>query len=169
MSLRTRIGKLERAVACEACEARDRFVKALGARFEAWGVKSDEPGFEVQAPCDWCGARRSARLVGVSISEAADFEEMDALYWRGEMCLPEFEPARNSALSALKRATRERYGEANAAEAERMVAEYNRTLDAIRQPPLPYLCRVPGCVCNYPKTIVEWTANVRANGYSVAA
>ena len=80
-------------------------------------------------------------------AEAADFGCVEAMYWAGEMCRPEYARLRDATLSAMARAARERYGAEHAAEIAQSVSEYRAELDRIRQAPIPHLCRVPGCEC----------------------
>jgi hypothetical protein len=50
--------------------------------------------------------------------------------------------------------------------------EYEREVDDICSRAVPrfhYLCRVPGCECNYPETEAEFLANVRAAGLEVVS
>lgn len=174
MGIKSRLERAEHQLGiggeCEACEVRDRFTKRLARRFEEWGVSAEDGGAPtIETRCDWCGAARTARLVGHTIEEAADFERMDAMYWAGEMCLPEYAPLKAAVLGRLRRAAVERYGEEHAGEIAERVAAYNAELDLIRRPPLPYLCRVENCECEYPKTFAEWRRNAQANGYKVRA
>lgn len=163
----SRIKKLEAAVACEACELRDRLVRTLGELSTAWGLKA-APGVVRAVRCDFCGARKDVYLSGMTPDEIADMMRAEELYWRGEMCSPEFAQAQERALAGLGRALREFWGE-HFAEVEPYREEYREALNAIRQMPVPYLCRVPGCACEYPKTLERWKANCKANGYEVAA
>lgn len=154
---------------CEACELRVEWFARMVEKDRAWGLEpySTDPARCIRGRCYWCGV--AILIVHVlSPAEAADFERWEAYYWRGEACGPEYEALRASVHAAIDRALEARYGE-HADEMRADAREYGEALAALRQAPMPYVCRRPGCDCDAPKTLAEWHRRVTANGYRVKA
>lgn len=165
--LSARLEKVERAVGigepCEACEAREAAWAWTVEHDRAWGIEpyNTDRAACIPSRCYWCGA---AEYVSHNFTpaEAADFATLDGCFWRGDLC--QHKALRASVLASIDRHTAKRYGE-HADEVRANSEEYGEALRAIEKAPLPYLCRVPGCECEYPKTLTEWQKNVTANGY----
>lgn len=173
MSLQTksaaaRISKLERALECEACKARAELTEYLRELDEVARGGPPKIGGRGAVRCEWCGARVTFTYEVGDDEFAHALERMDALFWQGRMCAPEYDEARALAYGDAARERFARYGD-RAGEVEEALEAYKRRLEAIRQPPTPYLCRVPGCRCAFPKMLAEARANARAKGFRSAA
>lgn len=166
-SMKARLARVEKALACESCEARAELVAYLR---ELDALRAEPPKIAGTSAirCEWCGVRVTFTYEVGDEELAHALERMDVLFWQGLICTPEYAEQRAVAFGDAARERFARYGE-HAAEVEAALEAHGRRLDAIKQPPMPYLCRVPGCRCAYPKTLDEWRANIRARGYRVAA
>jgi hypothetical protein len=174
VTLSSRLKKIEKALGvgghCEACQLTEAFVARMAELEKSLGIwrRPPEGGRTVRITCLWCNAPRDIYCGDLTRKEAAEFEESEGFYRRGLLCSPEYEPLRARVSDALERTSRAYYG-AHWETCEPLRREYIEQLKAIRAAGVPYLCRLPGCACDFPKTLDEWRRNAQANGYRVAA
>ena len=172
MNLSTRVKRLETVAGiggpCEACELSAAYDAWLGELTRAWGIPTQPQDRRIKVSCVWCARVTTFPAAGFTPEEVAAYERSDALFWRGEMCAPEAERLREIVAAAEARMMRERYGD-HAEDVRRLIAEYGEGFEAITEmrAATAYLCRVPGCGCEYPKTFDEWRELVTANGCTV--
>ena len=172
MKLAAKLGKLERVAGiggpCEACELAADFDARLGELMREWGIPPPAQGGRIRSSCTWCARVTYFPAAGYTPGEVAAFERTDALYWRGELCLPEYDRLGKIVQATEPRMLRERFG-GHADEVLRLKDKYREACDRLREmrAATAYLCCVPGCTCEFPKTLDEWRERVEARGYAV--
>lgn len=170
--LSDRLAKLEQAAGlcgpCQACALDRAFDARLGELSRSWGIPPPSKARLMRVSCSWCAGGISYPAADFTPEEVAAFERCDALYWRGEVCAPEFTRVRGMMAAAGERVLVARFGE-HAEDVRRLMDEYGKSFDGITEmrAGCAYLCRLPGCECEYPKTFDEWRENVTANGFTV--
>lgn len=172
MGVQSRLEKLESVLGinqpCEVCVLAGEFSKRSEEMRQALNLPTTKAALTMQSSCQWCARPVTILAPGFTARECAIYERMLALSDAGEMCLPEYGQLEAALEEAFSRQRRECYGK-HVADFEKLYADFLAKLEAVRQPPRPRLCRVPGCACAHPKTLDEWRANVRAKGFRVAA
>lgn len=163
-----RAAGVEGVAACEDCARSERLRRESERLRESLGLPdpTDAPRLQMRATC--CGRDLTIRAVGFTPADCERFQRWEALYWQGAICSPEFVGLNDWLRDKLDSAAREQYGQHAPAFAE-LYAEHQAAVESSRQAPIPYLCRVPGCRCAYPKTLAAWRENVRSNGVQVPA
>lgn len=169
MKAENRIRKIEEATGinepCEVCEASNEFARRVQEFLEAHNIKrlETQPSDILTIACAWCLRPVRVSLIGFTLSERVLYERMDAVYEAGTLCEPGNATLHSELDAAFKRLSQEWYGE-HAGEYEQLVEECSQKIDEIAARKAPrkiYLCRVPGCECQYPKTEEEWHRNVQ--------
>jgi hypothetical protein len=172
MSLRgleRQIGRIEEAAACEYCAASDAHIRRELELRRSLGMPTPDPAaptMRLREMC--CGRFRNYPAQGFTPAEVADFARWDEMYWRGEVCRPEYVEFNDRLRDAVERVIAAEYGE-HLATLERIREDFRAEIGCVTQAPLPYLCRVPGCGCDLSKTLDQWRREAKAKGFRVAA
>ena len=148
MSIQSRIGRLEAATVCRACEliaAHAARVRDLIARQPEKGKRAPLVSFTARSFCAWCGrvevTEQRATPEGVSDLRAV-WEGLNA----GRMCAPEVAAAYDRIVASLDASLGPRAGEYHAS-----MSELSAALAALPSARFPYVCRIADCPCSYPK------------------
>jgi hypothetical protein len=150
---------------CEVCDAVREFGARLDELAEQHGARDDTPPVMMTLRCAWCLTPVRYNVAIYAPADRALFERNETAYRDGLYCLPENLDLYEETEAAFRRAARERFA-ACYDEYERLTAESNARIDDIarrKAPRLMYLCRVPGCQCEAPKTPEEWRAAVQVD------
>jgi hypothetical protein len=146
---------------CPVCDLQARLEARIEEFERSIGITPTRPRpcDVAYGPCSWCLRPREINLTDHSISERALWEKWDALHDAGLRCAHKDVKAE---LDAMLEATgRRKYGEHYDTYAA-MLDEFSSSLRGLRGiPKRIYLCRVPGCQCNYAKTLEEAHANIQ--------
>lgn len=155
---------------CPACEAARRYDARCTELARSLGIPPLDASRTYRLNCPFCRGALFYPVGFFTPEEVAAFVTFDGYYFRGEMCLPEAEEARKAEEAAADRAAEFHYGALRPAY-ERLLEKYRTEMDEIKTMRLSaaYLRRVPGCECDYPKTVEEWRESVEANGWRVDA
>lgn len=164
--LERRVEKIEQATGinepCEVCDAIDRCAKRVVELQYQLGIESDKRAPVIKHfRCAWCLRDTVLDVVEYTEEERALVDRIEEGYANGTYCA---DPSLWDELAAaFDRVDREKYG----AHYDRFREIYdacNAEIEEVmtrRAPRNLYLCRVPGCSCNSPKTEAEWLRNVR--------
>jgi hypothetical protein len=169
MNVQTRVSKLEEATGinepCEVCEASSRLSAKITDFNRSIGFKRDKPGPGDLANkvCAWCLRSVATNYAGYSISLRVLFERCEAAFDQGAYCALENETLMEELEAACELQEREWYGTYYES-VKALIDEYRAEVEEIFTRTAPrkiYLCRVPACMCDYPKTEKEWQSNVK--------
>ncbi len=173
MSLKSRLAKLEYTSGindpCVVCDAIERHGRRAGELAERLGIASEPKGKAmVLLTCKWCLRGKEYNLYSFTVSERALMEKMELAYESGTLCE---HPTLHDEIEAMfERAFRRNRG-AHYEQFQKLEAEWQSEFDRVIIGVVPrfhYLCRVPNCSCDHPKTDEEWERNVRASGLRAA-
>lgn len=174
MNLKGRLEKAAQASGvdepCEGCEARKRFEVRAWELAQSLGLPLLDDSQSFRLACVFCAEPIIYPVGHFTPDEVAAFEAHDGFYWRGELCLPAARAADEAQRAACDRAAVLHYGD-HAGDFRRISDDYAAELRNLKTMRLStaYVCRVPGCECEFPKTVEMWRTNVEVNGYRVDA
>lgn len=168
MKAENRIRKIEEATGinepCPVCEHIDDLEPRLLALAARLGVQLPQPfGPKMAFPCYYCPRVKYLEVGEFSVSERVLFERLESAFTEGWLCMPENSTIREEIGMAIERISRAKWGEHHA-KVEAVCDEHLEELKQICAHLIPrriYVCRVPGCGCEYPKTEEEWHRNVQ--------
>lgn len=172
-SIERRVEKIEQATGinepCPVCVATLRLNKRAAELQRALNLPLPDASRMMRLRCFYCQREEVYPVGSFTPEEIAAFEADSIFYARGEMCRPEAKRAADMMLEAVERMTATYYGE-HADKFQAILDDYMAEVfgDAFRfRAVSAYLCRVPGCGCDYPRTLAEWRKNVTENGYQI--
>jgi hypothetical protein len=155
---------------CEVCDLTQESSRRLAEELDRLNFKlhKAQESDTRRYPCAWCGRETEIDFTGFTASERELFERLHAVYYAGTHCAPENATLLDEIRAACERAERERYGQ-HYDVVRNHLDEYKRNMADLTDrmygqgitPRHHYLCRVEGCLCNYPKTEAEYEANKR--------
>lgn len=164
-NLQTRVGKLEQVTGinepCEICEAVNKYTERIVALRKSLGIAlRPVKSVRINVRCGWCCASHSCDVGEYTTTERALWERIKEADQSGTFCLPENRNLFDDLFAAIDRLAREDYG-AHYNLYKELSDECNAKIQRVASRNVPrsiYLCRVPGCKCDYPKTEAEWHA-----------
>ena len=164
--LEKRIGRIEAATICVACQMPpDFFAEYISIRRRAGLPLSVDLADTYPSLCAYCGIVRRVPLMDFLPAERELIVRCSDAYDEGTFCLAEIESAFAERDELFKRKDAELYGPllAEITDFHRRGRALQEKELAARRPVVPYLCRVEGCGCDYPKTVEEWRERVDEN------
>ena len=161
-----RIERAEAATFCVACQMPpDFFAEYIDIRRRAGLPLACSAADTFGSRCAYCGIVRRVPVMDFAPAERELIVRCSEAYDEGTHCLPEIEAAMAERDELFKRKDAELYGPLFA-EIEDFHARARVFLEKEvedMRPVVPYLCRVAGCECDYPKTLAEWRERVAEN------
>lgn len=151
---------------CPACELSILYERRAEEMTSALGISLPKPSEKdlMRVRCIWCWRSHNYNMKGYTQSERALCERVDIVYEQGTLCASENTTLLDETQAAHERVTRERYG-AHYEAFRGLFDERNRELSKVAEKHVlrqPYLCRIEGCGCDYPKSVEEYLATMPA-------
>jgi hypothetical protein len=150
-TLTRKLGKLEAAAVCVACDALTEYFAALAELWRRHGLPPEDttgPRIEYNPRCAWCG-RRESHTFSATGEDADFFRTMIDALKTGRICAPEIRALRKKFEAEVFA------GCVWLSEAETLIEKYRAKQASAGAQRFPYVCTVAGCRCENPKGTVQ--------------